>query len=107
MEEFDLEPLGYHQAMKINDSERWISAMKEELNSLHQNQTWVLVKKPGSQKVVGCKWIYKKKHGLPRTKVNYKARLVAKGFTQREGIDTMRFSHLLSSTPLLEFYYHL
>ncbi|KAL5552341.1 hypothetical protein UlMin_002517 [Ulmus minor] len=67
MEESDFEPLNYHQAMMSDDSIRWKTAMEEEMSSLHHNKTWVLVKKPKSQKVVGCKWIFKKKHGLLRT----------------------------------------
>jgi len=40
------------------------------------------------QRVVGCKWIFKKKEGIPGVEgPRYKARLVAKGFTQVEGID--------------------
>ena len=56
--------------------------MKEELESLHKNQTWELVEKPVDQKIVGCKWIFKKKDGI-----RFKARLVAKTFTQIQGID--------------------
>lgn len=37
---------------------------------------------------MGCKWIYKRKEGIPWVeKPRYKARLVAKGYTQVEGID--------------------
>ena len=56
--------------------------MKEELESLHKNQTWELVEKPVDQKIVSCKWIFRKKDGI-----RFKARLVVKGFTQRQGID--------------------
>ncbi|CAM8941031.1 unnamed protein product [Rhodiola kirilowii] len=62
--------------------------MKEEMDSLMKNETWELVDRPKGQKLVGCKWIYKKKEGIPGVeKPRLKARLVAKGFTQREGID--------------------
>lgn len=45
------------------------------------------MKPPEGQKIVGCKWVYKKKDGIPGVEdARYKARLVAKGFTQREGI---------------------
>ncbi|KAK3017340.1 hypothetical protein RJ639_007521 [Escallonia herrerae] len=59
--------------------------MSDEMESLYKDQTWELVKPPLSQKIVGCKWVYKKE-GIPeREDARYKARLVAKGFTQREG----------------------
>ena len=43
---------------------------------------------PAGQKLVGCRWIYKLKEGIPGVeKALFKARLVAKRDTQREGID--------------------
>ncbi|KAJ8640321.1 hypothetical protein MRB53_017015 [Persea americana] len=39
--------------------------MGEEIESLHKNQTWELVKPPKGQKIVGCKWVFKKKEGTP------------------------------------------
>ncbi|CAM8885345.1 unnamed protein product [Rhodiola kirilowii] len=62
--------------------------MKEEMNSLMKNETWDLVDRPKGKKLVGCKWIYKKKEGISGVeKPRLKAILVAKGFTQQEGID--------------------
>ena len=58
------------------------------MGSLRKNKTWILVDQPKKQKVVGCKWIFKKKEGIPGVeRPRFKARLVAKGFTQVEGID--------------------
>ena len=58
------------------------------MNSLKKNQTWVLVNKLEILKLVGYKWIYKRKVEIPRMeKARYKARLVAKGFTQKGRID--------------------
>nr|XP_027086614.1 uncharacterized protein LOC113708350 [Coffea arabica] len=57
--------------------------MNEEIESLHQNETWVLVKPPSAKKIVGCKWVFKKKEGIPGVEdARYKARLVAKGYSQ-------------------------
>ena len=35
--------------------------MEEELEALKKNNTWRLVELPKGQKVVGCKWIFKRK----------------------------------------------
>ena len=40
------------------------------------------------KKLVGCKWVYKVKEGIPGIEpTRFKARLVAQVFTQREGVD--------------------
>ena len=82
------DPTTYHEAISSGESAQWITAMTEEMESLHKNQTWKLVKPPEGHKIVGCKWIFKKKEGSPGVEsARYKARLVAKGFSQRAGID--------------------
>ncbi|KAL2230649.1 UNVERIFIED_CONTAM: Retrovirus-related Pol polyprotein from transposon TNT 1-94, partial [Sesamum indicum] len=75
------EPSSIEEALK---SEKWLSAMKEEMKSLKDDKTWILVPKPKNASVVDCKWLFKIKQENP---IKYKARLVAKGFTQKEGID--------------------
>ena len=83
-----LEPQSYKEAMTRSDKENWLRAMDEEMRSLEKNKTWILVEKPRQQKLVGSKWIYKIKEGIPRVESSsYKARLVAKGFTQKEGVE--------------------
>lgn len=83
------EPRDYREAINSPEKEKWIAAMQEEIDSLLKNGTWVLVDKPRLQKLVGCKWIFKRKIEVTEAgeQVRYKARLVAKGFTQKEGID--------------------
>ena len=62
--------------------------MREEIRSLRKNKTWQLVDKPQGKKIVGCKWIFKRKPGIPGVEpARYKARVVAKGFSQIEGVD--------------------
>ncbi|KAH9723787.1 CCHC-type domain-containing protein [Citrus sinensis] len=82
------EPKTYTEAVSSKDSKKWIAAMDEEIRSLIKNHTWDLIPKPAKKKVVGYKWIYKIKEGIPRVEpLRFKARLVAKGFTQKEVID--------------------
>ena len=62
--------------------------MQEEMESLHKNKTWDLLKLPKGKKVVRCKRVFKKKQGTPRVeKPRYKARLVAKGYSQILEVD--------------------
>lgn len=65
-----------------------MKAMEEEISSLKHNCTWILSDKPKFQKIIGYRWLFKRKleNTLP-PKLRYKARLVVKGYTQREGID--------------------
>ena len=53
------EPSTYSEAVSCDDSAKWLIAMNEEIESLHQNKTWVLVKPPFDKKIVGCKWVFK------------------------------------------------
>jgi len=61
--------------------------MQEEMDALHKNKTWDLVKLPNEKKVVGCKWVFTLKNKADGSVEWYKARLVAKGFTQTYEID--------------------
>ncbi|KAH7550154.1 hypothetical protein JRO89_XS13G0144400 [Xanthoceras sorbifolium] len=82
------EPSTYSEAISCDDSAKWLVAMQEEVESLHKNRTWDLVKPPKDKKIVGCKWVFKRKEGIPGVEdAKYKARLVAKGYSQVHGVD--------------------
>ncbi|KAG8490688.1 hypothetical protein CXB51_013811 [Gossypium anomalum] len=82
------EPSNYSEAISCEESEKWMFAMQEEMESLHKNKTWDLVKLPKGKKTVRCKWVFKKKEGtLGVEEPIYKARLVAKGNSQVPGVD--------------------
>ncbi|KAG8501668.1 hypothetical protein CXB51_004714 [Gossypium anomalum] len=67
------EPSNYSEAISCEDSEKWMFAMQEEMESLHKNKTWDLVKLP---------------KGTPGVEEpRYKVRLVAKGYSQIPGVD--------------------
>ncbi|KAG8502968.1 hypothetical protein CXB51_000803 [Gossypium anomalum] len=82
------EPSNYSEAISCEDSEKWMFAMQEEMESLHKNNTCDLVKLPKGKKNVHCKWVFKKKEGTPGVEEpRYKARLVAKGYSQIPRVD--------------------
>ncbi|KAJ9558377.1 hypothetical protein OSB04_012991 [Centaurea solstitialis] len=81
------EPISYGEAVSGNESEQWQEAMKAEMQSMYENQVWELEDLPQHCKVVGHKWVFKKKTDMDGNVHTYKARLVAKGFTQTHGID--------------------
>ena len=100
------EPSTYEEAVSCNDSDKWMIAMQEEMESLHKNMTWDLVRLPKGKKAIRCKWVFKKKKGTPGVEnARYKARLVAKGYSQIPGVDfTYVFSPVVkhsSIRPLL------
>ena len=80
----DFEPSSYQEA---NKHQCWREAMRNEIEALELNKTWVLVDLPQTVKPTGCKWVYKIKHHPDGSVECYEARLVAKGFAQTEGID--------------------
>ena len=82
------EPQSYAEAKRSKDWKKWNASMGEEKDLLDKNGTWDIVERPQTQRIIGCKWIYKYKEGIPGVEdPRYKSRLVAKGYTQVEGID--------------------
>lgn len=82
------EPGCYHNALKDKDWVLWNGSMADEYESLKKNNTWEIVDRPKNKTVISCRWLYKKKPGIPGVEdPRHKSRLVARGFTQREGID--------------------
>jgi transposase InsO family protein len=83
----DGEPSTFHEAIKSTDVSMWMTAMQEEIEALHKNNTWDLVPLPQGRKAIGNKWVYKIKRDGNNQVERYRARLVVKGYAQKEGID--------------------
>lgn len=82
------EPRDYAEAMRDPHSKMWRLASDEEIMSLDKNETWIVMERLKDRKVIGCRWIYKRKPGIPGVEEpRFKGRVVAKGYVQKEGMD--------------------
>ena len=81
------EPTSMTEALASPERTKWTDAMDKEMNSLHMNDVWDLVKLPKDRKAVGSKWVFKLKVGSDGQVERHKARLVAQGFAQKQGLD--------------------
>nr|GEY22671.1 hypothetical protein [Tanacetum cinerariifolium] len=90
-EEHELGDLGesanYKAALLDPESKKWLDVTNVEMQSMKDNDVWVLVKLPPNARTVGRKWLFKKKTDMDGAVYVFKARLVAKGFTQTYGVD--------------------
>ena len=84
LQEYDIDigakddPIMFSQAVGGSESTLWYNAMKNEMNSMANNQVCDLVELPKGAKVIGCKWVFKTKRDSSSNIEIYKARLVAK-----------------------------
>ncbi|KAG8497050.1 hypothetical protein CXB51_008289 [Gossypium anomalum] len=53
------EPRTYQEAVASLDFEKWLEAMRSEMDSMYENQVWTLVDPPKGVKPIGCKWMSK------------------------------------------------
>ncbi|GJT05927.1 retrotransposon protein, putative, ty1-copia subclass [Tanacetum coccineum] len=91
IEEYELgdlnEPPNYKATSFDPEFEKWLEAINTEMQSMKDNQVWVLVYLPPNGRTVGSKWLFKKKTNMDGNVHTFKARLVAKGNTQTYGVD--------------------
>ncbi|TYK28192.1 Retrovirus-related Pol polyprotein from transposon TNT 1-94 [Cucumis melo var. makuwa] len=99
----DNDPVSFSQAIKGDNSTKWLDAMKEELKSMNDNEVWDLVELPKESKRVRCKWIFKTKRDSNGNIERYKARLVAKDeevfMDQPEGFMVEGKEHMMETIP--------
>nr|GEX17430.1 hypothetical protein [Tanacetum cinerariifolium] len=90
-EEHELGDLGeltnYKAALLDPDFDKWLNAINVEMQSMKDNEVWVLVELLPNGKTIGSKWLFKKKTDMDGAVHTYKARLVAKGYTRTTWID--------------------
>lgn len=83
----NLEPLSRDEAIAGPHKNEWEQAMSDEINSLHENNTWSLVNLPQGKVALRNAWVFKTKYKSDGNIDKFKARLVIKGCSQKYGID--------------------
>ena len=96
----EAEPVNCDEALQ---DPKWVTAMKEELNSIEKNGTWELVSLPYHKRPIAVKWVFKLKRNPNGEIIKHKARLVAKGFQQKEGIDYGEIFALVTRIETVRF----
>ena len=84
-----IEPKNFNEAVASINSKEWKLAMEEEIKYLQENNVWSLTELPIGEKIIGGKWVYKRKTDEHGNIVRFKARYVAQGYSQifRENYD--------------------
>ena len=81
------DPVSVAEVKSSPDKLKWKKAMEIEMKLLQLNGVWELVELPSNRKIIGSKWIFKRKVDADGILECYKARLVAQGCTQKFGLD--------------------
>lgn len=88
---FIAEPLSFNDAINCMHADKCKQTMSEEVDTLHKNNTCILLSKPEGANIISDLWAYKIKHYD-----RFKARLVINGPRQKYGIDyTETFSSVI------------
>ena len=69
------EPESFEEAKHDTHNRKWLNAMQEEMNSLHEDHTYELTELPKGKKALRNKWVYKLKPIDGGNPPRYKARI--------------------------------
>ncbi|MBW0530776.1 hypothetical protein O181_070491 [Austropuccinia psidii MF-1] len=86
------------KAIKSNNCEDWLKAIKKELQTMIDLNVWEEVSVKDSYKLIGTTWVFKTKRDGINNLFEHKARLCAQGFSQTQGKD---YSKTFASTSWL------
>ncbi|GJS84518.1 retrotransposon protein, putative, ty1-copia subclass [Tanacetum coccineum] len=74
----DLEkPANYKAALLDPESKKWLDAMNVEMQSMKDNDVWVLIELPPNARTIGSKWLFKKKTDMDGAVYVFKAHIRA------------------------------
>lgn len=81
------DPVTYKGAMESAERKNWNRTMKEEQDSIKENNRWKQAKLPPGKKAIPCKMIFERTLVEHSHIGGYKAHLVAKGYFQENCVD--------------------
>ena len=87
LDEHDIDPIDYNEAMTNMDTHLWQKVMKAKLESMYSNQVQELLEELERIKSIGYKQVYKKKKGQNVTLETFKVILVSKSYSQKLGFN--------------------
>jgi len=96
-----IELITYKQAVKSPLCDKWKTAMKNEIQSLKNNNMWDIVNVPSNQHVLKEHWVYKVKCDAHDQVSRYKAHWVVKGYEQQFNIN---YDQIFVSVIKLQMY---
>jgi len=98
----DSDPRTFDEAMSGTERKKWLDAIAEEEKALNLNKTFTpIYELPKGTKLVGCKFVFKRKRNEKGQIARYKVRLVAQGFRQLPFVDyDASFSPVMSLPSL-------
>ena len=82
-----LEPSSLTDARRRPDWLDWERTIEEELATIRDAGTWILVKPPAGANIVGSKWVFRAKKDADGNVIRKKAHLITQGFSQVPGVD--------------------
>ncbi|GKA99573.1 retrotransposon protein, putative, ty1-copia subclass [Tanacetum coccineum] len=76
------EPPNYKAALSDLEFDKWLEAMNTEMQTMKDNQVWILVGLPPNGRTVRSKWIFKKNTGMDGKNKRFDVEIKKIGFTQ-------------------------
>lgn len=98
------DPKGFKSAAK---HPHWVTAMHQEIEVLHRNNTWTLVPQPEHHNIVSCRWLFRTKYNVDGSTEGQKARLVAQVSVKFQGLIILKHSVRWLRPQLCVLFYHL